>query len=1338
MIQPVGHSKDIFSSVFSPDSRNVLTASQDGTAKIWDAVSGKLLAEIKGDYGEINAAIYSNSGKVIITTHKGGACCIWDSKTLRLLKKLENKDVKFFRPLLNKDDTRLIVNGQLKNEAWFVQIWDIQNAKLVADITGKVDNIKGTFSGVTNYRWGIISPDNKTVIVPGTNGNSSIIWNLETGKKVSELSGHRYDVLFASYSPDSRKVLTGSRDSTAKIWDVKTGNLLATIKGEKYVYIKGFSFTGGAFNNTGDKIVAVNGGTIRMWDALNGNLIRTIDTIYGANIAFFDKSSTQIVAVGNSFINIWDAKSGSLLSKNSTNGNNYGSKLFAFNEDKSKLAIGKADYLQDSIVIWDFVIKKKIAVFSTRGTPDYISFSKNGKSIIARAIPNLAKIWDIHSGKLVIELKGNGPSAYWYKGLFNKDGQRIIARSENVIKVWDIKTGRILLNLQNGNKTFYEGDFSTDGTKIITWTGGYFEKNDPNLIIWDANTGNRLKALYAGKGAMFNPEGNLLFIYSDYDVQIMDFESGKVLDKVGAGMGWYLKPIFSSNGKKVLIIDGNNAKVWDIDKKAVTAVLEGHTSSIYSANFSPDGSKIITGSGWDDPDDDNFDPTAKVWDTESGKLLSSLPGHEETIRRVILSPDGNKAVTVCDDDTIRVWHVDSGKFLFALQGDNKEISNLKFSNDNKKIIYHTFYYYGGGYNDNTFEWDAENGKIIHQPGKNKTVETINDLSPDGKYMLTGSPDNSLQLRDAKTGKLLYSFLAVNSKEFLVSDVKGRYDGSEAARKLLYFTCGTEIIELDQIKDQLWVPNLAERIMNGDSINTKTLNELNICSLTPEIEKKQDGASYNFIITPRRGGLGETVLFVNGIEARRYKKEQLINNKGLFELKVKKEDISRYFISGKGNVVTLKAYTADNAISSRGIELNDTISSQSSSPPNLYAVMVGVSDYKGDELDLKYAAKDATDISNAVALSAKKLLNTDGKEHVFSYNLTTEKDRYQLPEKNSIKKVLEEIGKKATANDILLIFFAGHGVMAANTKETGVNKDQFYFLTADASKSSAADAVKDVGISTAELTEWMKPENIKAQKRILILDACNSGQAIKDFVKMGTGDQNYIAARNDDNAKQIKAIDKLNEKSGLFILSASASSQSAYELGRYSQGLLTYSLLKAIKEQSDILEDGKYLNVSRWFNAAEKTVTELAKESGARQQPQIVSNTNFNIGEVDDEVLAKIVLPQEKPLFAASNFQNNDEAADGDDLELSKIINLQLNEMATRSAESKIVYVMGTNSPDAYTLSGRYDIKGNEVIVRVSIRKGREVKHRFELNGQKDKLKELANQVLEKAVQELKP
>jgi hypothetical protein len=356
------------------------------------------------------------------------------------------------------------------------------------------------------------------------------------------------------------------------------------------------------------------------------------------------------------------------------------------------------------------------------------------------------------------------------------------------------------------------------------------------------------------------------------------------------------------------------------------------------------------------------------------------------------------------------------------------------------------------------------------------------------------------------------------------------------------------------------------------------------------------------------------------------------------------------------------------------------------------------------------------------MSARKLQNTDGKEHVFMYNLTTNTNRYLLPEKNGIKKTLENIGTRATANDILFIFFAGHGI-------TEGGKKQFYFLTADASQATAVDDPASVGISTQELSEWMKPANIKAQKRILIFDACNSGQAIKELVKIGSEQQNYVSARNDDNAEQIKAIEKLNEKSGLFILSASASNQNAYEAGRYTQGLLTYALLKAIKERPDILESNKYLDVSRWFNSAEKTVDNLAAETNARQEPQIVSAGNFNVGIVDTEVIAAINLPQEKALFTASNFQNGDDAIAFDDLGVNKLTNNKLEDVSAMGAINVISYAESSNSPDAYSLSGRYNIKGEDVIIKTNILQNRIIKYRFEAKGSKNNLEQLAENIV---------
>ncbi len=1189
--------------------------------------------------------------------------------------------------------------------------------------------------------------------------------------------GHTNAIVASSFSPDNKRILTASYDNTAKLWDANTGVLLANFRHNDMLF-------GATFSPEGDKIITFsNDKTAKIWDVNSGSLIRLIDDV---TLASFTHDGKKIITLSlDSTLKIWDAKSYKPLFDNL--------KLLAtansidISQDNQRVVIATND---GSPQVWDIRTGHLIVTLKGHRNRCFSAvFSKDGNKIVSTSWDSTIKIWDAYTGKNLFTLKGHNKEVD--RATFNMDGSKIISAShDNTAKIWDAHSGALLINLLVNDHSLSQNSFfspngalavttSDDGLKIwnavsgklITKVEGYtgytdniatcsFSTDGKKLItgddIWDVKSGKLIFHLMGHTRALDN-------IFISLDKSKLIVESGDTTSKVWdistlrfiGNSNKYLNPSYTSpDGKKILNTLGStgDVEVWDLVKEKKILTLKGHTNWLNATHFSNDGKKIITTS---------WDRTAKVWDANSGNLLLDLKGHNDNVNSISYSNDSKYLLTSSDDKTAKIWDAYTGLLLLDLKGHNKMVHRAAFNNDGSKIVtasldssakiwdaktgqlLFTLKGHTGDVRSAVFDsagrqvltrssdltlklWDANTGQLLHNlQGHTNDINNA-FYSPDGKFIYSVSDDNTTRLWDANTGEFLSAFFAVDSSEFLVIDKNNRYDGSPAARKLLYFTCGTEVIELDQVKDQLWVPNLAERIMKGETINAKTLDELNICGLTPEVEDVTNQADeYHFKINPRLGGLGETVLNVNGIEAKRYKPEQLEKNGGLYELRIRKEALNNFFISGQENVVAVKAYTSDNAIASRGIKINEDKSKEVTTSPNLYAVMVGVSDYKGDEMDLKYAAKDATEISSAVANAAKKLLNTDGKEHVFMYNLTTAKDHYQLPEKNSIKKVLEDIGKKSTANDILMIFFAGHGVMQGEQK-------QFYFLTADASKTSATEAIADVGISTTELTEWMKPQNIKAQKRILIFDACNSGQAIKDFVKMGNGDQNYLAARNDDNAQQIKAIDKLNEKSGLFILSASSSNQSAYEMGRYAQGLLTYSLLKAIKQQPDILEAGKYLDVSRWFSAAEKTVSELAKESGARQEPQIVSNTNFNIGIVDAEVMAKIILPTEKPLFAASNFQNSEEAADGDNLEISKFINLQLNEIASRGVECKIVYVTATNSPDAYSLNGRYDVKGNDVTIRVSIKKSNETKYRFEEKGTKDELKELASVIVTKS------
>ena len=193
---------------------------------------------------------------------------------------------------------------------------------------------------------------------------------------------------------------------------------------------------------------------------------------------------------------------------------------------------------------------------------------------------------------------------------------------------------------------------------------------------------------------------------------------------------------------------------------------------------------------------------------------------------------------------------------------------------------------------------------------------------------------------------------------------------------------------------------------------------------------------------------------------------------------------------------------------------------------------------------------------------------------------------------------------------------------------------------------------------------------------------------------------------------------------MFILAASASDQKAYEIGKYNQGALTYSLLKAIKEQPDILEDRQFLNISRWFNAAEKSVNELARETGARQQPQLVSTTNFNIGVVDDDVRNKIVLPFEKALFTRSEFRNTELRIDN--LKLRNLVDKALDDIAEENPNSELLFNPEYEGANVYSLSCDYTVSNDDVSVSVILIKGGvDIKAKFDIKGKTNNLNQLS-------------
>lgn len=1303
LVLPIGHTDLIYSAQFSPDGKKIITVSKDNTTKLWDAGKGYLLATFRQKTGYLGEARFSPDGKKIITwagTAKESfdtnenLFTVWDAVTGDSLvyPEIHTQGIKTI-PQFSNDGSRLVIISDS------VRAWKTADHHSLFTL-----HEKGTSVFSAQF-----SPADKWLLTVHE-GNLIKIWNTTTGKLVKVLSGLSTTLFNLSFSATAGE-LTGITENETITWNTATWTIKRIIPGKTgrsdlSILTPDCKKIITASYDPADRFV-------KLWNAASRKFIYKITG---------EQSVTDTTDIFQS--DRW--LSGTVTSASNTTIAAV-LKTIKYNDFSLGLSNDK------TVKLWN-IENGKLAdsLVGHTGAVRFIQFSPDGKKIITASDDRTAKIWDAETGKLLVDLGGHTfnirDALFSPADTQNKQGSKqiITTSDDGSVKLWDAATGVLLKTFKGNTGEVFSAQYSTDGKKIITAsrlgtvyvfeieTGKVIPLSATRTVSVDPTTDEPENERVTGMlPPEFGPDGKkaISAIHTQY-ISLYDAENGNRLHQIEASPYMRLKfAHFSKDGKKIIsgwLPEFPGAKdsavtVWDAGNGRPLYKMKQWGADIYDAAFSADSKKIFTFSN-------ETNKKIAIWDAETGKQLDSFIVNNWYSYFARLSSDNKKILLADIDSTIQLFDTETGKRLTALQS-RREFHFATFSPDNKTIATHS--------PDGAAEiWDTETGGLLQQ--LNGHTDDLNSIrfSPDGQKIVTASYDNTAKVWDAATGKILYTFFAIDSSDYLVVDKDNHYDGTDAARKLLYYIQNGEVITLEQVKADLWVPGLAERINKGEAIHEKSLEELDVFGdVIPEVEVTgRSDNEYQFSITPRKGGLGEITLYVNDIEVRKYKKEELKNNNGVFELTATKEALKRYFVGDEENWVSVKVKTSDNKTSAQEvrISIDKDPGSESNMAPNLYAVMIGTSQYKEDpkktesifdtDMNLSYPAIDAKAISQTVEMAAKKMLETDGRKHVFMYNLTTDSADVLKPDKQTIRRVLDSIGKKAAADDILLIFLSGHGVLYESDE-----KKQFYYLTADASSLTDEKAFPVVGLSTDTLMEWIKLENIPANKRILILDACYSGQVINDLKK---------------------DIDRLKENSKLFILSASASNKLSFESAEYEHGYLSYALLKVIKKQPDILLNTK-LNISRWFNAAAEEVKYIARKENSDQAPHIITVVDFNIGTVDSSVIQNIRLAKESSLFVASNFQNADKIGDG--LGFGILVNEALRKI-NKVPDSKIEYADVSSFTDAYAVIGRYTVKGNEVEVKFIITKGNETIKEFDepVRGTKDKLKELATNIADKA------
>ncbi len=370
----------------------------------------------------------------------------------------------------------------------------------------------------------------------------------------------------------------------------------------------------------------------------------------------------------------------------------------------------------------------------------------------------------------------------------------------------------------------------------------------------------------------------------------------------------------------------------------------------------------------------------------------------------------------------------------------------------------------------------------------------------------------------------------------------------------------------------------------------------------------------------------------------------------------------------------------------------------SSQPSFYAIVVGVSDYSGDGIDLKYSAKDAECVAQTLHICAGRLFGE--KKHI--YLLASGKEN--VPTKRNISQVFTEVKSKIKKEDVLLIYLSGHGIVT-----DGVD-GSYCYLTSDARSFAGLDdpAVRKItAITISELKSWVS--NMTVEKKVVIMDTCAAGNAAENL-----SDKKDIPGQKD-------VLKKLSEQRGLYVLMGCAANARSYEAGKYGQGLLTYALLQGIKGAS--LEKGNVVDVAKLFNYASERVPELASDIGGIQKPLIsVSHgVSFAIGMLTEEDKAKIPLESEKELIVQPVLMNPDII--GDPIRLTQVITDKLKKLTS------IVYIDAEKYPNALMMTGFYTVKNTNITAEIKIFRNDKLITEFSITGEENKVNKLSDDII---------
>jgi WD40 repeat protein len=505
-----GHKGRLTDLAYSPDGRLIVTASDDGTARVWNAHTGTALPLVFEHGARVSSAAFDAQSAHVLTMSDDGRAHIWQASSGKEIVSWR-AEAPSARAAEFSPAGGLIATAGRRNSPVRMWTWDGAGTPVPAPVSTLGEDGAEWRAAITSLAF---DPTGALLMTTAWD-QPTRIWSTRTGKLVYELAAPSKEqasedaVLYAKFSSDGRRVVTASRDGKARIWELPIApfittpvldcdgascmplpaeldgrlnpRLILTLKG--HVEQVGFA----DFDAAGERVItASSDGTVRFWDASSGEMLRLLQgPADGAGLralaALSPDGSRLVTSFSEKLAHLWTVATGPempvmiKLPRKAT--------ALAASEDDHRLAVA----VDATISVYDSASGEKIIPdFDTDLPALSLAFDK-GSDRLAVAGGSAADIWNVKRPSAQLLSRLSGHRSLILSLAYDRAGRQLVTASQDgTARIWDPETGAQRQILSGHQGAVFAAVFNEDGRRVVT---GSF---DGTMRLWNAATGRQI------------------------------------------------------------------------------------------------------------------------------------------------------------------------------------------------------------------------------------------------------------------------------------------------------------------------------------------------------------------------------------------------------------------------------------------------------------------------------------------------------------------------------------------------------------------------------------------------------------------------------------------------------------------------------------------------------------------------------------------------------------------------------------------------------------------------------------------------------------------------------